>query len=337
MEGASSNGGEAVSSGDKGLVGNIKWLVTVLAIPVVLAYLAHVFSEMETNRASEDRRASDTRALADSRLKVYTELLNKREEADMGVRSQIFSTLLGNYLNPIKGDLPRRMTVLELLASNFDESLNLSPLFWHIDAEISAGRGPEFIALRSRLSSLATEVKAHQIDVLSASGDQASWDITLRSDSLNATLPTHVLRFKDPSASKNAASAACSFDVSVIEWDSKKRRVFVVVKTSLPTASSSPASPCWNPETKESRLWSFWVDEFDFPLITFTRLSERQRFALVLSRYSESQHSATIDLVFFPSSRGGARDRPFLDTVVESLNAPADAGTPSSNAPRGSN
>ena len=151
MEGAKASEVPAEVPAASGWVANAKWLVTVLAIPLVLAYLAHVFSDMETTRAAEDRRASDLRAMADSRLKVYTELLNKREESDMGVRSQIFSTLLGNYLNPVKGDLPRRMTVLELLASNFDESLDLSPLFWHIDAEISAGEGPQFVALRNRL------------------------------------------------------------------------------------------------------------------------------------------------------------------------------------------
>ena len=106
---------------------------------------------------------------------------------------------------------------------------------------------------------------------------------------------------------KGSPRAACAFEVSVLDWDPLRRRVFVMVKTSLPDDHATHASQCLNPETGESRLWSFWVDEFDFPQITFTRLSEKLRFALVLSNYSEPQHSATIDLVFFPSSRRGAR------------------------------
>ncbi len=278
---------------------------------------------MEAKRVEQDRSASESRAISDGRLKAYSELLNKREESDMGVRSQIFSTLLGNYLNPVKGDLTKRMTVLELLASNFDESLNLNSLFWNIDNEISAGRGPKHSALRMRLSRLANEVKERQMDVLSASGDRTSWDVTLRTGSMEL-LPEKLLEFDDPSSAKGSGHAACVFKVQLLEWDPKKRSIFAVVRTYPPPGDRNSASSCINQqghESRDSQPWSFWIDEFDFPQITFSRMSEKLRFSLVILDYSEEKHFASIGLVFFPSSRGGARDRPYLDTVVNSLNS----------------
>lgn len=314
----------------------MKWIVATLAIPLVLAWIAHEFSQRQSERDAADRLASDSRTLRDSRLRTYTELLNKREEADMNVRKEIFSTLLGNYFERTQNDkqkghaatadLNRRMTVLELLASNFDESLNLSPLFWQLDRELSRVVGPDGEEIRGQLSGLATVVKQRQIDALKASGVESSGLVDLANDGdLGKPLFNKPMRFDNPAASGAARVRGCRFEVRLLEYDAARHRVYATVQTEALTDPPAADDTCVTPELRGPKQWSFWVDEFDFPLISYTRLSTTERFSVVLSSYYPKLKRATVALVYFPSSRSGARDRPFLDTVVDSLNAPADA------------
>jgi len=59
-------------------------------------------------------------------------------------------------------------------------------------------------------------------------------------------------------------------------------------------------------------------DTFDFPMVNFTRLSRSERFALVLHPY-EPPNNAKLKLIYFPSARVGAKDKPFIDDVISDL------------------
>jgi hypothetical protein len=326
----------------------LKWLIGALAIPLVLAWAANQFNERETKRAADDRNASELRAakdrevsearsLQDARLKAYGELLNKREADEMAVRKEIFSALLGRYFDPVKGDVAHRMTVLELLAGNFDESLNLSPLFWQLDRELRSERRSLQDRLRGRLSRLATEVKQRQADVLAAGGASASWTVDLTPDGLAEVQPPLPLTFTEPTETGSVAAKGCMFQVSLLGHEPEMRRVYARVDLSALTDPPPKDSPCIsNAGSQEGRSWGFWVDEFDFPMINYTRLSTGERFALVMEGYKPEEARATLKLVYFPSSRGGARDRPFLDTVVARMNGPVDvrSAAPAASAPR---
>ena len=325
---------------DRFLTDNVKWVIVTLAIPLVGGWITNRLGEQAEARASadrgaanvraaEDRKATDERTRQDTRQRAYTDLVNKREEAEMGVRSTIFSTLLRDYLDPVKANLARRMTVLELLASNFDESLNLSPLFWQIDREIAAQPAASRADLREQLGSVATAVKVRQADVLAASG--AKSDQMVRFDKFRDSPLEQALSFVDPSAPASSALKGCLFKVALLSHDASKHRFYAVVTSDVIEGGAPTSSSCVDRTTQPPRpqRWSFWVDEFDFPLISYTRMSTTERFAVVLIAYDEQQQYATFSLVFFPSSRGGARDRPFVDTVIQALNDP-----PSEAAPR---
>lgn len=60
-----------------------KWVLTVLAIPLALAYLSHRYEETTTKNQA-----------ADARLRLYTELLTSREQADSGLRKDMFGKVL---------------------------------------------------------------------------------------------------------------------------------------------------------------------------------------------------------------------------------------------------
>ena len=68
----------------------------------------------------------------------------------------------------------------------------------------------------------------------------------------------------------------------------------------------------------------FWIDTFDFPMANFTRVSRSERFALVLQDYEPPKKTRSykvpkVKLIYFPSARLGAKDKPFIDDVISDL------------------
>jgi hypothetical protein len=54
-----------------------------------------------------------------------------------------------------------------------------------------------------------------------------------------------------------------------------------------------------------------------FPLVDFIRISKSERVAIVMTAYDEV--AAELTLVYFPSSRSGVKDKPFIDDVISRL------------------
>lgn len=271
---------------------NFKWLVTALAVPVSLLIVSTTYE-----RAQNERQANE------SRLRLYTELLSKREEADTGVRKGIFDKVIETYLKPGGQDLGAKLVALELLALNFNDSLDLSPLFWQFDRQLEPEPAKRRAVLAKQLLRIARDVKERQIEVLEVVG--AKWDASIDLEEL-ATAPPLIdadLSFVDldPSAPKGR-KVTRHFKVEVAEHDPAGRRVWVRVSSD------------------EAKQWALWVDTFDFPLVNFTRISKSERFSVVLRRYDPP--SAQITLVYFPSSRSGVKDRPFIDEVISNLAQP---------------
>ena len=86
---------------------NLKWVLTTLLIPVTLWYLNQQYQDAQTKRRSTE-----------ARLRLYTELLSKREEADTGLRKGVFDKVLDTYLKEAK-NVDEKLIGLELLTLNF--------------------------------------------------------------------------------------------------------------------------------------------------------------------------------------------------------------------------
>lgn len=269
---------------------SVKWLITTLAIPLSLGFISYQYE-----------KAASARQEADARLRLYTELLSKREDADTSVRRGIFDKVIEKYLQPAGADLEQKLVALELLALNFHDSLNLSPLFWQLDNRISNGSGSTSARAgwRAHLDRVAREVKDRQIEVLEVVG--AKRDGSIDFEELRqrpVPLFDEALAFRDPDPLAGAKVLTRHFKTEVVEHDAARRRVLVRVHDG-------------------KTQWVFWVDPFDFPMVDFARLSRSERFTLVLRTYRPE--SAQITFVYFPSSRGGVKDRPFMDEVVFDL------------------
>src|SRR2546430_2056218 len=91
------------------------------------------------------------------------------------------------------------------------------------------------------------------------------------------------------------------------------------------TAHDAPRRRVWaivdaraNQSEKDQR-WVFWIDTFDFPMVNFTRVSRSERFTVVLQGYEPETVNAKVRLIYFPSARVGAKDKPFIDDVISDL------------------
>ncbi len=268
---------------------NVKWLITALAIPVALGYVSNQYE-----------KASAARQGTESRLHLYTELLSKREEADTGIRKGVFDKVIETYLTPRGADVEQKLVALELLALNFNDSLNLSPLFWQLSREIERGDRPKAqrTALTAQLDRIARDVKDRQLEILEVVGARRDGTIIFDEVADRPLLFEEEMVFRDPDPLAQNRDLKRRFKIEVAEHDPVGRRVLVRAHDG-------------------KTQWVFWVDVFDFPFLDFARLSKTERFSAVLRNYRPD--SAQITFVYFPSSRSGVKDKPYVDELLSDL------------------
>src|SRR5262245_30022960 len=130
-------------------------------------------------------RALERQQSEEAKLRLYSELMTRREESEATLRKEMFQSIIGSFFDVQATTLETRLLKMELLAQNFHEALNLTPLFKHIRREILAARIPaaEKRDYEDRLSDLAREVTRKQMIVLESGGRRHDWTVIL-SDSL---------------------------------------------------------------------------------------------------------------------------------------------------------
>ena len=277
----------------------VRFWIQVLAIPAAAGLVTLIYQHYETQRT-----------LIDKRVSLYTELVSKREQGDIEVRRSIFEKVIEKYLQP-EANLENKMVALDLMSANFHDSLDLSPLFWQLDRLVS--NEPD-VRLRERhldeLARIAGDVKARQVEVLRLAG-QASEELEV---GLDPPLPGKMvpsqgvdLKFTAPVDvdGKPGKEFTKHFEIDIIEPDKINRRLRVSVR--------------YVNERKEERSILLWADLYDFPLVTFTRLSTTERLAAVLTEYKAHLRSAKVVVIYYPSARSGVKDKPFIDEVLQNL------------------
>ena len=285
---------------------NAKWLIATLAIPLSLGLVAQQYQRIQAERQ-----------IGDARLRLYTELLSKREEADTEVRRGIFDKVLEKYLTPSGRKVQQKLVALDLLAANFHDSLDLSPLFWQLYREVERAPESERIELTRQLIRIADGVKDRQVaalDLGASDGSTASNQARVQLDYLTnkdgAPDIEAELSFPDPDPLATRGRALTRhLRLWVVAHDAPRRRVYAIVH-----ARANPG--------ERDRQWGFWIDTFDFPMVNFTRLSRNERLAVVIREYDrppDGEPIAKVTLIYFPSARIGAKDKPFIDDVISDL------------------
>lgn len=312
-------------------------LVKAVAMPLVALIVGAAFNYSLTKSQARD-----------SDMRLYTEMMGRREQADSDLRKDMFKAVLEKFMSNSdklqgKEKLDQQILELELLAYNFHESLDIGPLFKSIHRQILNNGMAESAEMRDRLEDLAQEVKAQQLSVLtgmersgkdvrlSASGKvELKMDVSLptmdnpqgnvmsgqlRNEPENLEGPDHLFcLFLD---SGDHPPLFRQFKVVFTRYSVLKREVEVWLRVSVPLSNDECKKEYFNPLKAEVDT-RFWVGLFAFPMIDNTRLSDGERCAVTLGEISPPS-PLPVRLSYFPESRASLKDKPYYDEVIKQM------------------
>jgi hypothetical protein len=268
--------------------------------------------------------------------RVYTELMSKREEAETGLRKAMFDSIIGTFLKSSESTsssnpkwLEDEVLKMELLAYNFHESLNLTPLFKNLEREIEArlhNDPQDWVPLSClrRLRRVADDIVLKQFEALKDAQGATNWERFLSGKFEDKVDDTPKTRDLTVSASKSFPQPRMFGDVThnvtvvVMKADEKTQELLVSLTVITPGSRNASETDATVTTTRE-----FWISSFDFPMIDNTRLPNDQRCALmlrVLDNYPKKD-PVTYELwgVCFLGSHAALKEKPYYDEVLEHL------------------
>jgi hypothetical protein len=266
-------------------------LFTALAVALLGYYTSNILRQRETRETNE---------------RVYTQLMSSREQAESALRKDMFVSIIQSFLRPQSASLEDRMLNLELLAYNFHESLNLKPLFVHLNKQIAASGEPNKAEYYTRLSQVARQITTRQMVLLEQVGRRFGRTVDFERFRANPG----GLELEQENLTLDGTDR--EFMLSVLDIDPKRREL--TMELGVRTPKESPIV----------RRLTFHVGYFDFPMIDNTRLSRDQRCAVVLDQFGDA--SAELTLVLFPGSYASLKEKVSYDEVVEKLRVLSEPG-----------
>ncbi len=275
-------------------------LLTALAVAVLGFWTSSYLRQRESREAAlrERMQTSDTNA------RLYSELTSRREEADSALRKDMFTSIINSFLREGPATPEQKMLNLELLVYNFHESLDLKPLFQHIQREVRGN--PLHAEYRKRLNQLAETVIQKQMLVIADGGQ-----------TFDATIDTRALGF--PSAGEGAAAPSVAKDLSVEGIQRNVKLEVVAADPELEELQLRMTVRTAEANRIDTSSTEFWVGHFDFPMIDNTRLPHDQRLAVVLNNFDAKRGVADVTASLFPGKYAGMREKPYYDEVLTKL------------------
>jgi len=250
--------------------------------------------------------ALSQRQTIDTNTRLYTELMSRREESESALRKDMCVSILSSFVNPNETALSSAVLNLEMLAYNFHESLNLKPLFMELRRRVvsarAAARTPAAQAENDRyfdrLETMAREIVRRQMIVLEGVGKRFDRTVDLTEDPGGTSLEPAMLTL-------NGDSTTFAIDVLGVDRENREVRLGLSIETPDPELG------------RQTKMATFTVSYFDFPMIDNTRLVGGQRCAVVLNQISDQ--SADITLVLFPGTYASLKEKPYYNEVIESV------------------
>jgi hypothetical protein len=303
-------------------------LVRALALPLVTLVLGYWFNSSLNERQQ-----------VESNIRLYAEMMGRREEADSNLRKDMFNSILTTFmardpssrLSPDES-LRQQILSLELLAYNFHESLDIGPLFKDVQRRIGADAGAADAELRGRLESVALQVIEHQLTALSEAGMIERGDaLPEKINDLQAYLMFGIRTVPDPDTKPGEGAARLclsmqandgstryrQFRLELLQYNETAHEVLVHLYVSQPLTADECKQPTLDLQAKREIDTNFLVGLFDFPMIDNTRLSGGERTAVSLTALNPAVLS--VALSYFPASRASLKDKPYYDEVIRDL------------------
>jgi hypothetical protein len=306
-------------------------ILKAVGLPLVTLILGFVFNQSLTRRQEYD-----------SRVRLYTEMMGRREQADSDLRKDMFKSILDTFMSKdpkLKPDEQLNQSVLnlELLASNFHQSLDIAPLFKHVRKRIQDEGGPNADDYRTRLERVAQQVVWQQLSMLEDSGTVEYGDAPItkeRLDKLQAYVAfgVHTVQSPDPGPGEGVSRLCLSmkssdadqslhyrqFKLEVTEYDPKWREVRLRLYVSKLLSKVDCNKPDLDLTTNREIDTRFWVGLFDFPMIDNTHLSHGERCAVSVTNLNPS-NSLRLAVAYFPDSRASLKDKPYYEDLIHEL------------------
>lgn len=244
----------------------------------------------------------------EAKLRLYSELMTRREESEATLRKEMFQSIIGSFFDASTSSIDTRLLKMELLAQNFHEALNLVPLFEHIQREIDrSNMAPaERREYEARLGDLAREVTRKQMIVLEAGGRRHDWTVVF-SDSMVGGQRSQQL--EDVELELDGITRR--FRVTLTQLNADRHELGIDLEIETPPQPGVASTAAMRTDV------AFPLGFFSTPMIDNTRLSNDQRVALVLS--DMNAYGASLSLVYFPGSRASLREKPYYEEILRKL------------------
>ena len=312
-EAATARPDAAKKTGDKS--GRVLEWTKAIGMPLV-TLLITVFGGWYFTSLTKDREARE----GDERL--YAQLLTQREQSDATIRKDMFGVVIKEFLTGAKpGDWNNKVLQLELLANNFNQSLDLAPLFKDLARQLNQGTDmsrEQRTELKKRLDLTAANLVFRQVDSLArhgyADGQQVrlgEWEKLFGKPVIEAIIPKSRLVPSTATASVSAADKI-HFAVEVIDVSIERREVEIRLRVDFPGESDRDVDR------------HFWVGQYDFPMIDNTQLPDGLRSSVVMTEFfvpeSEQDREANsfvkLHLVVFPAASASFKERQDYDDIL---------------------
>lgn len=304
----------------------LKW-ASVIVIPLTTA----VLTLWTTNWYN-------SRQISDARSRLYAELTTKREEADSALRKDMFNPILQRFAqlsksseelaksgSPVQAnqdhkqaarhDLEQSILSLEMLGYNFHETINLSPLYPHIEKLVSDSDLPkdEKTALQRRIHSISARILDSQLASLGSTSGSFLVRRYIQFEDLD----------KNPEGTQIAHLALSDGSIAnihALEYLENPDLILVRIEI-LPKPQSrrrNSRGTVSDAEIKADIESIFWVGRYEFPMIDNTRLKNGHRISVAIAKWEKGQH-AQLAIAYFPADQAGLKDRPYMSDLIKSL------------------
>ncbi len=273
-----------------------------LLTAITVAIIGFIGSSYLKDRELREEKIRAETQLEETKRRIYTELMSKREESESALRKDMFVSIIQSFFRSGSSTLDERVLNLELLSYNFHESLNLKPLFFYLEKQINASSDPNKKDYMNRLYKVATEISRKQMLVLESAGQKTDRIVDLENFKQNPG------GFPLEDASLTLGGISRQFSLFVLAADPKTRQIQVRLEIKTPKDNAGDM---------ETNAAEFWVGYFDFPMIDNTRLTHDQRAAVVLNAFEDG--AADVTLAYFPGSYASLKDKASYDEVFQYL------------------
>ncbi len=275
-----------------------------LLTAIAVAVLGFWTSSYLRDRERRDAALSERMQTADTNARLYSELISRREESESALRKDMFTSIINSFLGKGPQSLDQQLLNLELLVYNFHESLNLKPLFLHIENQVRrSGTNREALL---RLERVAEEVAKKQMLVIDEGG--ATFDATVNTKSLAFPSPSGDGEVPFIARDLTVDGIARNFRLEVLGVNPELEQLQLRVTVRTEEAGRA-----------DTTSTEFWLGHFDFPMIDNVRLPHDQRLAVVLNNFDPSSGLADVTAAYFPGKYAGLREKPYYDEVLAKL------------------